>query len=177
MTKLSSIRLQAISLVFEGWARNDNAVVEGVANRLQLSSSSIYQWLQLYEEDGDVEPKRIRLNHNAAIDEDHWQFIAALLDRNPTLYMSELREELFIEFNIFYDDHRLLYALHSHNYTNKVIENQAGLQNQEARAMFRNTLKPERLDGVFPAEYLIFCDETHLAALFLIALRISKLIR
>ena len=48
MTKLSSIRLQAISLVFEGWARNDNAVMEGVANRLQLSSSSIYQWYSTY---------------------------------------------------------------------------------------------------------------------------------
>ena len=128
MTYDNALRLKAIYLVYQGRERHDFNVIPNVANRLLIHPATIYEWLNQYEREGIVEPKRIRAPPPPSVSEEHWGFISNHLAYKPDLYMSEIRELVYIEYDVVYPDHILLSALHSHGFTRKVIENQAGLQ-------------------------------------------------
>ena len=123
MTFDKHYRIRALREIFTrpggaGSLRN----LEEVATLLEISSITVYRWVQDYINHGTIEPsrKRSRTTFDNRVQSLHLDFAQQLLFILPTLYYREVCDEIQLRFNVTYNKQQMCDGLHGRGITRKV---------------------------------------------------------
>lgn len=141
------------------WRFLDNKSVEEIISLTSRSSSTIYAVLKEFRETGDVGPypnNIERRGHQRAFDMDDMNFISAVTENSPALFLDEIQERLWEVRGIHVSVATISRAVRSLAITRKQISKEAIERNELLRATWKGKF------GDIPAENIVWIDESSL---------------
>lgn len=110
--------------------------VTEISQYLAISPSSVYRYITLFEQTGDVKPKSYRHGPPKLMRDMEQLFLLRVILTHPAIYLSEIRAKLTSKFGIFMDVATICSTLKFMGCTRQMIQRIALQRSEEMRAKF-----------------------------------------